>query len=428
MSNMIYITVINNNSITIDINLVIKIIKNKLNIIYQKIFDSDEDKICTKNIYHYNIRDYEQIIKKSNLVIDFNPKLDNYKNILYCFRNEIPVIYSDNIDNKFINNDVIFHNIDDLFYILQNIKEKINNILKINKTIKKTIGINYKIGEHDININCNIIKKFNDGLINMYSVYINKDDSYRIEDYIECIYRNMKINYLNKLYIIFTNHTDMDNSYLPPNIKNNEKVRLILLKDSTFHSVIEFANTLKDNIHCILNSDIYIINNNELNTIINNIYTTDKIAYCLSRIETDGTKYWDHPKLKKIYYSLTQDVWIYKGELDITTLNKDIKVGCIWNDIIFNKYLINSGYNIYNIGKSLPVLHLDTYIINKKYYNDPIRINNNINIHDEEYYLLPERSIIKNISIDNLVSELNINEDEIYKLKCMIMTKFININ
>ena len=150
------------------------------------------------------------------------------------------------------------------------------------------------------------------------------------------------------------------------NIKNNAKVGLILLKDSTFHSIIEFANTLKDNIHCILNSDIYITNNNELNTIINNIYTTDKIAYCLSRIETDGTKYWDHPKLKKLYYSLTQDVWMYKGELDITTLNKDIKVGCIWNDIIFNKYLINSGYNIYNIGKSLPVLHLDSYIINKK--------------------------------------------------------------
>ena len=134
---MIYITVINNNSITIDINLVIKIIKNKLNIIYQKIFDSDEDKICTKNIYQYNIREYEQIIKKSNLVIDFNPNLDNYKNILYCFRNKIPIIYSDNIDNKFINNDVIFHNVDDIFYILQNIKEKINNILKINKNYKK---------------------------------------------------------------------------------------------------------------------------------------------------------------------------------------------------------------------------------------------------------------------------------------------------
>ena len=121
-------------------------------------------------------------------------------------------------------------------------------------------------------------------------------------------------------------------------------------------------------------------------------------------------------------------MWIYKGKIDITNLNRDLVVGNIWNDLIFNKYMQKSGFRLCNDGISFSLLHLDTYILHNKPYKDPIRVENSyVNIKNEEYCLLPDKSVIESISLDQLIKDLNLDRDKIYDLKTDLLNKFIKV-
>jgi len=188
-------------------------------------------------------------------------------------------------------------------------------------------------------------------------------------------------------------------------------------------------NNNETNINCILNIDIYVNNTDVFTDYISNIIKNPKNIYCLSRIETDTTKCWEHPKLKNLYYSLTQDMWLFNGRIDVTHINKKIVLGNVWSDIIFNHHLVTHDYNIINDSRGTTILHLDTYTLINKDHLDPIRVmNEDINISDEKYHLLPDKKSISGCSVDALIKKLEVKEDDIYDIKKYIMNKYIKIN
>ena len=422
MDKIISILVINDNN-ELDIKILLLLYKNFNNINYIKICKNNSDKLNTKKIKYYNYDEYHNIKNNINIVLYISDKNNNI-DLIYFLKNNIPIVFLDKDNKKIDDIYTKFHNYSDIPNIIKSYISNKNNLLEENKKLYEKILMN-KEEKYVKNILYDIKKKENDGILNIYVQYIEYNDIYRNCDYIECIYRNLKLTVLKKLYIYFKDDINIENIYLDKDIINNNKV--VLLKcNNTFYDVIEYSKKNKG-VNCILNSDIFINNSDDLNNMINTVINNN-IIFCLSRIESDGNKYWEHPNLKNTNYSLSQDCWIY-NTINTDKINRNIVIGNIWNDIIFNNNLKESGYNIVNNGKSLPLIHLDTYIISKKRYEDPIRVlNDNIDINKEKYYLLPDISSINSISLDSLANRLNIENNEIYQLKCELMSKHIKIN
>ncbi len=419
---MINITMINNNNIKNDLNIIIFIKKNKINVKYSIFYK--ESVIKTNTIDQYNIVDYNKYISKSDLVIDMNPLNDNYNNLLYCITNNIPLI----INKKYVKikcNTMLFTDIEDIFKIVLKVSKikYLSEIVKLNNNFRNDLLLEYKVDTVK-NINYDI-KKIKHNILNIYSFLVNLNSDYRLCDYIECIKTNLNLNYLKKFYLF--KKKDYDISYIPNYILNHDKISIIEVNNYKIPTIFEYIS--EKNINCIINLDIYINNENNYENYMNDLFINPKNIYCLSRIETDKIKYWENPKLKNLYYSLTQDMWIFNGKIDIEGINSNLIFGNIWNDIIFNHYLIEKNYNLINNGKLNPILHLDTYTMKNRNYVDPIRImNENIDISKESYHFLPDKICIKDCTVDKLINELKIKEDDIYNIKKYIMNKYIKIN
>ncbi len=418
----------NNNDIRNHLNIILYIKKFNININYSIFYN--EEPIQTKTIEQHNILDYEKYIVDSDIVIDMNPSQDSYKNLLYCIIHNIPII----VNKQFIRmdcDDMLFTNIDDVLNIIGN-KEIVNyiqSIMEYNNKKRDNILLEYKM-DTEKNINYNIKKIVNkNDILNLYTCLVDLDENYRLCDYIECIKRNIKLNHLNRFYLF--KKEDYNIEYIPYNILDNNKICIIPVKNYNIETLFNFINNNTDeiNINCILNIDIYVNNMDVFTDYISDIIKNPKNIYCLSRIETDTTKCWEHPKLKNLYYSLTQDMWLFNGKIDITDTNKKIVLGNVWNDIIFNHHLITHDYNIINDTRGTTILHLDTYTLINKYHIDPIRImNEDINISNEKYHLLPDKKSTRGCSIDDLIKKISINDNDIYDIKKYIMNKYIKIN
>jgi hypothetical protein len=415
---------INNSNINNDINIILFIKKKNIDIEYVLFYE--DEPIQTKTIEQYNINEYEKYISDGSVVIDMNPMKDSYKNVLYCINNRIPII----MNKKYIasiNNNIVFSEIEDIFDILQddNICSYIQTVLQYNQEEKEKILLEYQT-DTTKNIDYTITK-IDNTILNVYMCLQDLDHNYRLHDYIHCIKHNLQFKYLNMLYLFKKNEYNIE--YIPNNILQNDKIRIIVVNDYKISTLFEFINKYDKNINCILNTDIYINNMDNYIECLNDIVKNPNNIYCLSRIETDTIKFWEHPKLKNLYYSLTQDAWIFNGAIKMNNVNCKLVLGNVWNDIIFNNYLIVNGYNLINKGKSIPVLHLDSYILKKRSYIDPIRVmNTNIQISNEKYHFLPDKDAIEKCSIDKLVAELKISDDDKYEIKKYIINKYIKIN
>ena len=419
----------NNNDIKNHLNIILYIKKNNININYS-IFYNDVP-IQTKTIEQHNILDYEKYIVNSDIVIDMNPSHDSYKNLLYCIIHDIPII----VNKQFIRidcDDMLFTNVDDVVNIIGN-KEIVNYIQYIkeyNNKKRDNILLEYKM-DTEKNINYNIKKIVNkNNILNLYTCLVDLDENYRLCDYIECMKRNVQLNHLNRFYLF--KKEDYNIEYIPSNILDNNKICIIPVDNYNIETLFRFINNNNNNetnINCILNIDIYVNNTDVFTDYISDIIKNPKNIYCLSRIETNTQKCWEHPKLKNLYYSLTQDMWLFNGKIDITHINKNIVLGNVWNDIIFNHHLVTHDYNIINDSRGTTILHLDTYTLLNKDHLDPIRImNEDINISDEKYHLLPDKKSISGCSVDALIKKLSFKDDDIYDIKKYIMNKYIKIN
>lgn len=406
-------------------NLQLILLIKKLKLPYSlHIICEDKDVLNSSHINHYDIEDTINVINDNDIIINFNPSIDDYINTIYCIENN-KIMLNCSKYIKFKSNG-IFKDFDDLLNILTNLSlENYKKDLLIDN--KDEYIMNYK-KSYEGDVKCDIIKQVKkDKIVNIYIPCMNKDDNYRLCDYINAIKNNMKLNFVNKIILLKTEEIDI--SYIPNCILENDIIEIYEIVDYSFQTVITYTNTYgNDIINCILNQDVYLTNNSNYQNIINSLLTKEFNIYSLSRIETDGTNYWENSKLKNVCYSIAQDVWIFKGEIDVDELDEEIIVGNLWNDLIFNNYLNESGYELINCGRTLPVLHLDTYSRNNKFHIDPIRVkNDDIDTDEYEKYLLADKTSIKDKSIDDIIKQLQLDTDKIYEIKNYILNKYIRI-
>ena len=359
-----------------------------------------------------------------NLVIEYNKKNVFYKiNVEHI--NNIEEIEELEVFNKYLlkldNTEDIEKDIEDL-----------NKVNKINKNnILNKININLLVIRKNINVKQGII----------IITYFKKTDI-KILDIIQkkCIFENLKNTNVDKIMIVGDNIQEEFKNIAETNGVNNFGNMMFYqsTENNSFGSLINISNKLfSDKIICIIRSDIILLNQSNLNDIEIDLISDENQIFALSRTERliNGNLV-KCDKLNRTLYSTEQDAWFFKSPLNLNNndLNDDdlnsVYFYNKYSHLFFNKILKNNNYNIMNNSKKykiIRILHennLDSRLLFDNNINNSS--NENIKIKDlDSIYLLPDNEILDKISFEQLIKLAQIDENELYKIKCSIFDKYL---
>jgi hypothetical protein len=348
-------------------------------------------------------------IKSDKLIISSfksDQDLDEFKDTINEFIKNI----SDSSGDNFIQKN--FENFKKYYEFFENDK----NIL-----IKKNISLNFnKIN----NITTDDINNKNICIVTYYKNY-----DFKILNIIQkkCIIENIKNKNVNEIFIIgekLENElTDIMDEY-----KNiNKKITFYEYnKELSFKDLIDIINNkLNNKLICLLRSDIILPNQNDLDELKFEIFSTEiNEIYSLSRIErlVNGDLIKNN-NLNKVLSSTEQDGWIFMSPININLESlENVYFYNKHSELYFNKLLKNNNYNLINNTSKYKIIRV---LYENNLDNRLLLKNNILNFkNNDDIFLLPENNLIDKISLDNLVKLLNLDSNEIYKIKCIIFNKY----
>jgi hypothetical protein len=356
--------------------------------------------------------------KKSNILIDCIQEFN--KLILYDsheIKNNILYYLSNKEDNTFINNSI--NNFIEYYNIL-NINNEINSKnenknIKIN-IIKKNLDIENKI--------CLVTyyKKTDDNLINILQQ--------------KCILENLNNKNIGNILVIYKNISNEFEDIIEVSKKNKTNNKLMLYDleyidnietiNYNYSNIIKIINELYSNhIVCLIRSDLIVPFQSNINMMELDIELENKIIYAIPRLERlINGKIIQNDKLQRLLFSTEHDAWIFKSPLkinDITILDK-LNFFDKYSNLYFNKILKDNNYTLINQTNYIKIIRL---MIDNNIYLRPI-INENLNNEiKDNIYLLPSIELINNTSFEQLIKLCELNEKDIYELKCDIFNKFL---
>ena len=364
--------------------------------------DSSIEESLIKNSYTIL---YLSKYNRSNILINLLKKYN--KNIFYN------VIDFNNYDFTLLtNNETILNNINNF----ENIYSEYEILFKKNSYVKN-INITYDKLNNDDNKNnmINIITYYKHFELDILNIIQKK-----------CIIENLNNKNVSSIYIFGNNLKENLHD-----IFNNIKKTIVLHdidKNISYKDLIEISNTkLENKIICILRSDIMLPNQNNLDYINIDLSINNKDIYILSRIDRMiNGNFIRSEKLNKILFSSEQDAILYKSPLIIN--NDDmLKMNTIYfydkySELYFNQILKNNNYEVINDTNKYKVIRLlyENNLENRLLINDEIKINN-----VDEVFLLPDNILIEKISIQQILNFTNIDDKELYNLKCEIFNKYL---
>jgi len=370
------------------------------------------------------IDDYveELLIKYSYFVVYLNEIL--ISNNLIDFLNKY---------NKLIITDVMY--IDEYVQYLNNdTSNESDNQYNINKLIINFIDKYRHNDENNIKINGkkNIELKntkinyvqYNSLKINIMIYYLKNEMEIINVIQKKCIYENFKNKYIERIYI-FGKDLENEITEKTENMIFNETDKYMSFKDFK-----DYANeNLKNKIVCILRSDIILLNSPDLESLDTELNIENKKIYCLSRYDRllNGSivKY---DKLNKILFSTEHDAWIFKCPLEINDIDNMIlektHINDKYSELYFNFVLNKNNYNLVNDNNKYKIMRIlyENNLKNRQLLTN--NINKNTLNETLEYLNLVPDSSINNVSIDNMLKIFNIDENEIYLIKCYLFNKY----
>jgi hypothetical protein len=246
----------------------------------------------------------------------------------------------------------------------------------------------------------------------------------------KCIFENLKNKYINKVIVIGYKLEERLKDILDENGKLviNEFLIEEGFIDITFKNIFDIINNKYNNkIFCILRSDIILPNQDILESIHIETEEFDQKIYCISRLERliNGNLI-KYDKLNKIFYSSEQDAWILKSPLNIN-LNLLEKVYFYekFSELVLNNILKNNNYKIMNDSNKYKILRILT--------DNNIEYRSILNVNSEKkdinnFFLLPDEDSFSKIPIEQLIKIINIDEKELYNLKCYLFNKYLKKN
>ena len=384
----------------IDLSIEDILIKNSLCVIYISNIIRSKKIVDLLKLYNKYI-----IFKKEKVIDDFNLFLKYYNN---------------NNNNDISLTDVIYYSINNF--------ESVFNNLKLNPLLNNNI-----INNLNIKVEYNkILKSYNDHKINILTYYKHYDLELLNIIQKKCIFENLKNKYINKV-IVIGNKLD---ERLKDILENNESKNLIMEEflineefiDLSFKDIFEIINNKYSNkVFCILRSDIILPNQEGLGDIEIDMEEYDKKIYCISRIERliNGNLI-RYDKLNKIFYSSEQDAWIFKSPLNINLeLLKNIYFYERFSELELNNLLKINNYNIINDTNKYKVLRIltDNNIESRQILNV-----NSLKRDVNTFFLLPDEDSFNKVPIEHLIKIFNLDEQELYNLKCDLFNKYLRKN
>jgi hypothetical protein len=383
----------------IDLSIEDTLIQNSLCIIYISNIVRSKKIVDLLKLYNKYI-----IFKKDKVIDDFNLFLKYYNN---------------NNNNDISLTDVIYYSINNFEGFFNNLK--LNPLLNNNN-----LNINIKVEYNKI------VKSYNDDKINILTYYKHYDLELLNIIQKKCIFENLKNKYINKVIVI----GDKLDERLKDILENNESKNLIIEQflindgfiDLSFKDIFEIINNKYSNkIFCILRSDIILPNQESLEDIEIDMEEYDKKIYCISRIERliNGNLI-KYDKLNKIFYSSEQDAWVFKSPLNINLeLLKNIYFYERFSELELNNVLKINNYKIINNTNKYKVLRIltDSNIECRQILNI-----NSVKRDINNFFLLPDEDSFNKIPIDHLIKIFNLDEQELYNLKCDLFNKYLRKN
>jgi len=297
-----------------------------------------------------------------------------------------------------------------------------NNLFKISKN-KFNKNIKLKIEKNPNKDNMDISSDLDDEENNINIVTYYKHSPIDILNIIQkkCIYENLKNRNIKKMVVIGYN-LKMHFSDIIDLMKND----MLLLHETnnniTFKDIFEISNIYfkKDKIVCILRSDIVLPNQVELN----NINIDNNTIISLSRIERlINGQLIKYDKLNKNLNSTEQDGWIFKSPLLIDyNLFSALFFYEKYSNLYLNNILKNNNYTLINDTKKYKIIRI---LFENNMENRPL-LDNNINLAESfnSIFLLPDNESLEKISIDDMLKNANISQNELYLIKCDFFNKF----
>ena len=198
-----------------------------------------------------------------------------------------------------------------------------------------------------------------------------------------------------------------------------------VIDDISFSKLIKITNNIFNNkIVCIVRSDIIIQNQENIDFMDINLELSKKKIFTISRLDRCiNSKIIKSQRLSNNLFSTEQDAWLFKTPI---LLSENAY------KILDNKYL----YHKYDH------LYLNKILIKNNYYivnNTILKIlrilsNNNINtreliieknIENKNIFLLPDYDILNKLPLEHLIKISDIDENEVYRMKCYFFNKYL---
>lgn len=275
----------------------------------------------------------------------------------------------------------------------------------------------------DQNIKLKISRKNNQYEYNKIYIltYYKKNDTHIINlIQKKCFIENSNNKFIEEVHILGEN--------LLQELKEITHIKNIVLHETssssnlTYYDLLSYSNSLfSNNIVCILRSDIILPNQPDLEPIQINLLHEKNEIYCLSRIEhlMNGTLM-KYDKLNRIFYATEQDAWIFKNPININDIGleslKSIFFYNKYSELQFNYILKNNNCNLINDTRKYKILR----ILHENNLESRLLLNDtNIKVEEmKNIYILPDNDSFHKLSIQDLVKSLEIDEKELYFIKC----------
>lgn len=209
----------------------------------------------------------------------------------------------------------------------------------------------------------------------LITTLFNERDRVRIDEYVECISRNHENEYIEKIFILFEDNQNFEESkkILKKMLidKKFEKVELIFVyKRPSFQDVFLLANQQgSDKFIIFCNADIYF--DSSLHKLKRQYF--DHSLICLSRYDFINNK-WQSAnngfRIKNRKYKASFDSWLFKTPFHLNI--SDEFIPGTWGCEKFASIALDQGYSLKNPSKDIHSFHLHGsmirhYLVKDKY-------------------------------------------------------------
>jgi hypothetical protein len=351
-----------------------------------------------------------------------------------------------NIINVFLTNNfkIILHEInsmnENLLYIKNDNDLLLNNSNRDKDIINKFLNIYSNLNDltnnnsYDKNIKLNINKIINDNEKIFAVTVFNNDNNILKVIQLKCIVENLNNTNISKIIVIGDNLDEVLKEILdkfPEKIIIHNKNGKVSYKDIL--DVISLR--IKSNsLVCLLMGDIIIPNQESLNNLNIDIGLNDKtdksIVYSISRLDrVFNGNIIKSDKLGSSLFSTEQDVWFFFTPLELNqeSMNKleNIYFYDYLSNLYFNNEIKENNYILINNTKNYKIIR---FMLDNQIYNRPLidkNLNNSLSKNFDNIYLLPSNEILDNITLEQLIKLINLNDNENYLIKCELFNKYL---